>query len=235
MFFNLDAAVRTANVAGRAGEGLLHIGTVASISTSFLHRLIREWMAKHPRVAVDIVEGSPREHIAAVIDRRLDIAFVSGSPSVAGCDVEHMWSEPLLAAVQSQHRFAGRGVVELDEAASEPFIVSKVAPGPELHDFIVGRFTRDGGSRPSISLFSVGREMLMSMVGLGFGTTLVSGAEAGVIYPGVVFVPVAGESLSFSAVWSPDNDNPALRRFLSLARMMAKDSNPSDQSHDERA
>jgi hypothetical protein len=28
---------------------------------------------------------------------------------------------------------------------------------------------------------------------------------------------LAGEVQPFSAIWSPDNDNPALRRFLSAA------------------
>lgn len=67
----------------------------------------------------------------------------------------------------------------------------------------------------------------MAMVGLGFGVTLVSGAEAGVAYPHVAFVPLAGEVLPFSAVWSPDNDNPALRRLLSEARVQAKAMRPA--------
>jgi hypothetical protein len=39
-------------------------------------------------------------------------------------------------------------------------------------------------------------------------------------YPGVAFRPLAGEEhrVSYSAVWLPGNDNPALRRFLSRAR-----------------
>jgi|SRR6516225_7199387 hypothetical protein len=40
----------------------------------------------------------------------------------------------------------------------------------------------------------------------------------------VVFRPISGDdaTLQFSAVWGPGNDNPALRRFLSLARTLAK-------------
>jgi len=40
-----------------------------------------------------------------------------------------------------------------------------------------------------------------------------------------VFRPIArnDELLQFSAAWLPHNDNPALRRFLSLARTLAKD------------
>jgi hypothetical protein len=43
-------------------------------------------------------------------------------------------------------------------------------------------------------------------------------------FPKVVFRPIAGddELLHFNAAWLPHNDNPALRRFLSLARSTAK-------------
>ena len=58
----------------------------------------------------------------------------------------------------------------------------------------------------------------MALVGLGRGVSLVGAAEAGVTYPGVAFRLLSGEMLPFSAIWSERNDNPILRRFLSLSR-----------------
>jgi len=45
-------------------------------------------------------------------------------------------------------------------------------------------------------------------------------------FPKVVFRPIAGddELLHFNAAWLPHNDNPALRRFLSLVRSTANKS-----------
>ena len=62
----------------------------------------------------------------------------------------------------------------------------------------------------------------MALVGLGRGVSLVGAAEAGVTYPGVAFRPLSGEMLPFSAIWSERNDNPVLRRFLSLSRAHLK-------------
>jgi hypothetical protein len=59
-------------------------------------------------------------------------------------------------------------------------------------------------------------------VSLGRGLTLVSEAATAVSFPGVIYRPLLGEELSFSAVWSPRNENPAFRRMLSLARKMSK-------------
>ena len=66
------------------------------------------------------------------------------------------------------------------------------------------------------------------MVGLGLGLSVVSQAGIGVDYPNVVFRPIGGpeDVLPFSAVWSPEADNPALRRFLSLMRAMASGRSP---------
>jgi hypothetical protein len=50
----------------------------------------------------------------------------------------------------------------------------------------------------------------MAMFGLGFGLSAICSSEASVIYPGVTFVPL-------------DNDNPALRRFLSAARIQSRE------------
>jgi hypothetical protein len=46
----------------------------------------------------------------------------------------------------------------------------------------------------------------------------------------VAFRPIEGDEdkLPFSAVWLHDNDNPALRRFLSLARAMSKTNSRPD-------
>jgi hypothetical protein len=43
-------------------------------------------------------------------------------------------------------------------------------------------------------------------------------------YPDVIFRPICGgdETIGFKAVWLASNDNPALRRFISLAKVRAK-------------
>ena len=63
----------------------------------------------------------------------------------------------------------------------------------------------------------------MHLVGLGFGISIASETSTATRYPDVVFRPLATaeDTLPYSAVWLPGNDNPALRRFLSLARSLA--------------
>ena len=224
---HLEAAVRTASAAGYVGEGTVKIGIVASVSSSFPNRLIRTFKADFPAVVLDIVEGSVGEHVAAISERTLDVAFVMGTPRPPGCEVENLWTEPVLVALPSDDARCAMAVLHIQDMAEDHFIVSRSAPGPHVHDFIVQRLTSLGFT-PRINHHRVAREGLMALVGLGFGVSIVCGSEASVIYPGVTFVPLAGEGQLFSAIWSPRNDNPALRRFLSAARVQSRKASAGD-------
>ena len=217
----LDSAVSTVRAAGYAGTGRLRIGVTASISSSFLRQLLAEWLPQHSEVALDIIETAPRENLASVLDRRLDVTFLSGSAFPPGCDHEQLWHEGVMAVVPSGHKLAGRPETTMQELAAERFILMESGGGKEIRDYVI-RFASDLGTSPRVKIFDVGREALMSLVGLGLGVSLVSTAETGVLYPNVAFVPLRSDTIPFSAVWSPENDNPALRRFLSEARLQAK-------------
>jgi hypothetical protein len=64
----------------------------------------------------------------------------------------------------------------------------------------------------------------MHLVEMGRGVSLTSEATLATAFPDVVFRPISGAdaTLQFSAIWWPGTDNPALRRFLSQARALAK-------------
>ena len=179
----------------------------------------------NPAIAIELVEGSASEHLARITERQLDVAFVTGTPTASHCDTAVLWKARVFAALPTWHALARGEAVDWASLKEERFIVSRDAPGPEVHDYIVRRVAELGGS-PSVERHGVGRETLMHLVAIGLGITLASEAGIGTRYPDVVFLPLASgdDILSYSAVWLPGNDNPAFRRFLSLARSMASSS-----------
>lgn len=225
----LDYAVRSAGNAGRGGEGCLRVGIFSSMASMFLRELIIGYASQHPSVEIDVIEGAPREHIQRIRDRRLDVAFVTGVPDVPGCDVGELWSERVFVVLPEDHSLAQAAAIHWDALRTEQFIVSRDEPGPEIHDYVI-KHLANLGEHPTVLKFAVGRENLMHLVGVGFGLSLTSEATIAATYPGVVFRPIEdGENvLPFSAVWSPSNDNPALRRFLSVARTMARNPEATD-------
>jgi hypothetical protein len=77
----------------------------------------------------------------------------------------------------------------------------------------------------------------MHLVGIGQGVSITSEATVASSFPNVVFRSISGgdETVQFSAVWLAENDNPALRRLLSLARTHAKQERRESQSNRPRS
>jgi DNA-binding transcriptional LysR family regulator len=221
VFSHLEAATQRVRAAGTADVGRLRIGIVASIASGFVHGVLQAWIGEHPNVSLSVIEGSPETHTIAILNRELDVAFFTGDAAIDGCDVEVICQEPIFVALSEQHPLADLAVIRWPQLLSCRFIVSQEPPGPEINDYIVKRLSGLGVS-PYVERQRVGRETLMAMVGLGLGVSFISGAEAGVRYPGVALVPLNEEPLPFRAVWAPENDNPALRRLLSLARVRSR-------------
>lgn len=217
----IDAGVRDVAAIGRSEEGRIKIGILSSLASGFLFNLLHAFDRDYPGVVVDMIEGGPTEHVAAVRQLQFDVAFVAGTTEWPGCRTEHLWSESVFAVLPAAHALCDRAILRWHDLAGESFIVSDAPPGPEIHDYLVQRVAQLG-RHPDVHVQSVGRDVLLSMVAVGKGLTLTSAATTGVVVPGVAYRMIEGEVVPFCGVWSPRNDNPACRRLLSLARSMAK-------------
>ncbi|KFC62035.1 Transcriptional regulator, LysR family [Devosia sp. LC5] len=206
---------------GRNEEGRIRIGIFSSLASGYLSDLMRAYSERHSRVRIEFYDGDPAEHIAAVRQVRIDVAFLTGVIERAGCDIAHLWSERVFVVLPEGHLLAKRSELDWSDLLDERFIVSEIAPGPEIQDYLVQRLA-GLGRHPEIELQAVGRDNLLPLVALGRGLTLTSEATTAAHFPGIVYRPIRGECLPFSAIWSPVNDNPSMRRLLSMARSMAK-------------
>ncbi len=216
----IDAGAKVVAAIGRAEEGRIRIGIFSSLASGFLPELLRAYAKGHPAVSIDLIDGNPTEHVAAVRQLHRDLAFITGTTEWDDCETEHLWSERVFAVLPSDHRLAVKEQLHWHDLVDDSFIVSDAAPGSEIHDYLVQRLAKLG-HHPEIRVQYVGRDVLLSMVAVGRGLTLTSEATTGAKIPGIAYRPIADEVLSFSAIWSPRNDNPASRRLLSLARSMA--------------
>lgn len=217
----IDDGAKDVAAAGRSEEGCIKVGIFSSLASGFLFELLRAYDKDHPSVLIELIDGNPAEHVAAVRQFQIDVAFVTGTMEWSGCDTEHLWSERVFAVLPSEHRLTVKSELHWRDLIDENFIVSDAAPGPEFHDYLMQRLA-DLGHRPEIRAQFVGRDNLLSMVAVGRGLTLTGEATTGAQIPGIAYRPIINETLPFSAVWSPRNDNPASRRLLSRARSMAR-------------
>jgi DNA-binding transcriptional LysR family regulator len=220
----LDNAVKTATAAGSGTIGRLSIGILSSVATGYLRELIQIYCSRHPNIAVQILEGASADNIAAVLKRQLDVAFIMETTEAEGCDTVSLWNERVFVVLRENHALRGRKEVQWTDLRNEHFIVRQCESDPALCDRLTKRLV-DRDHNPSVQKLNVGRDTLMHLVAMGLGVCLTSEATIATPFPKVIFRPIAGddELYQFSAAWLPHNDNPALRRFLSLARSIAKE------------
>ncbi|CAM3308407.1 transcriptional regulator, LysR family [Paracoccus aminovorans] len=215
-------ATQTAGAAGRGEYGRLSIGVLTSLAGGFLRELIEQYTLSHPKVAIEVRDGGRAEHIAALRSRQLDIAFFTGNGAIADCETAELWREQVHVAFSADHHLAERESIEWSWLRDQKFLVTKCAPGLEVHDYIVRRLA-DYSTYPAFEIMPCNQETLMNMVAIGRGITVVSAGWSFVSVPRLVLRPLVADedTVPFSAVWAPGRDNPSLRRFLSLASKLA--------------
>ena len=216
----LSVAVTDARSAGSGQRGRLRIGVTGSSLGGFLLGVMERFCGAHPKVRIEMSDGPADEQLAAVADRRIDLAVLPGGTTVTGLDVSELWREPLHIAMPSSHRLSTADVVGLDEVAQEHMLVST----RDLGRREIASLTRAAGLSLDLESIDVAASLLMGLTRLNLGLAVISAGAAAAIRPpdDVVVRLIENSEISapFAAAWSAANDNPALRRFVSTARAM---------------
>jgi DNA-binding transcriptional LysR family regulator len=217
----LSSASMKAAAFGRGEQGSIRVGVLTSLASGFLADLLRTYGRRHPRVDLEIIEDGPHQHVAAVQNGRLDIAFLKGEFVAPGCDYAHFWDERIYVVLPADHKLAGASEVSWRQLHGHDLIATVSNPGPAIREYLTNHLADLGGVL-RLEHHDVGRDNLMHLIAIGRGLSLTTESTTALMFPGVTYRPLAGESLPFSGVWMPQNSNPALRRLLSLARTMSK-------------
>lgn len=216
----IGAGAEVVSAIGRGEIGRISVGLSSPIS-HFLSRLIRTFGARHDGVRITFAEGDIDMQLMAISQLRMDVAFVPNIEEWQGCDTAPLWSERLFLALPERHHLSGKSELQWSDLERNALLVSEQGPFSGKHERLV-RLKSEFGNRLEIQEHKVSPQSLLPLVALGLGVTLVCETRAKASFPELVFRPIVGERISFGAAWSPRNDNPALRRFLSAARMLSR-------------
>ncbi|MPT48347.1 MAG: LysR family transcriptional regulator [Sphingobium sp.] len=221
MVASADRMVETMRAAGQGRAGGLMIGHYNSVSAGNLRATMLKWRQDHPDVDLDGVEATRSALFAGLDTGEIDIAILLGDANHDGFRHEPFWSERVIIALPTDHPLAERKLLHWTDLRRERFLLTASDPGPEIRDMLLGRLSVSG-IQPEISMHKTSRESVLSVLGGGFGLTVICEGATGVRYPDVVYRPVHGEQgatrVEYSGYWREDNGNPALRRFLAFVR-----------------
>jgi DNA-binding transcriptional LysR family regulator len=213
-----EAAARAA-AAGRAGT--LRIGFLGSAALALMPRIVPPWRVDAPDVTLEVVEGSSGEHIAAVLDQRLDVAFVRPPAITSGLTVHPVWQEPVVAALPTTSGLSQRDALRLAELRDEPFVLFPRDSAPDYHDELT-RACGQAGFRPRVAYECSAMPTVVGLVAAGLGVSLVPQSISSIRLEGVVYrepVDVCPKA-RIAMVLAATNDRPVVQHFVGSVRRL---------------
>lgn len=215
-----EIARRTAERAAAGQIGRLRLAYPGSVA---FHRTLPEAVLRftraYPEVQLELHEMFTEQQFAALVEDAIDVGFVRAPPKDAPTRrrvrFELLDREPLLLAVASTHRLAGRARVRFREVAGEAFVAQPRRLSSTVHD-IFARLAGKTGSQPRIRQEAQQLSSLLSLVAAGIGLAVVPASLQAVRLPGVSFLPLADAeaTMPLAVAWRGGNAAPVLLRFL---------------------
>ena len=184
----LAAAERAAEGARRAAcgqAGQLRIGYLATLAPPALSSALRALRRSRPEVQLSLTDLPPAQQIAALLDDRLDVGFVTRlTPKEVPVEIETIpVAEHTLAAVLPldhpllKRRKALKASLPLHVLAKEPFVLFAVPRKPTWHRWLLAQFAAVGFT-PRVVQYAESAESLLDLVAAGVGVTLAVPATA---------------------------------------------------------
>jgi DNA-binding transcriptional LysR family regulator len=215
----MDTLLASAHSAGRGEAGRLAIGFYTSLSAGNLRATLIDFAQRSPQIEVSMIESSRSRLATALRNGAIDVAIVTGETPLFDSRIMSLWSERVMVALPEGHRLANGETIYWTDLKSETLLISRHDPGPEIQELLLAKLASPG-DRPKVVCHGANLGNIKSLVGAGFGVSLVMESDVGANFSGLVYRELrdgTGQSwVGYSAHWRADNDNPALARFLKM-------------------
>jgi len=199
-----------------------HLKLAYTVSVSFhpaLPQTLLRLGQNAPNVRVWLSEMYSEPQFSAIRNGQIDVGFVRDVPTheddARALRIDVIDREPLVLALPSGHRLAGRQRVELSEVAGDPFVVQPRELAATLYDRLV-RLAAKAGFHPVIRQHAQQINGLLALVAAGIGMALVPASMQVVKLAGVSYVPLGDpDAYLLLAVASPvEGASPVVQQFL---------------------
>lgn len=146
--------------------GTIRIGTFTSISVQWLPGIIRDFLASHPRIEVNLYEGDYHEIEEWLLSGEIDFGFVS-MPTLDSFEVIPLKLDRMLCILPPGHHLEKEPCIRYVDIANEPFIMPK-----EGSDYDVRRVLRKGRVKPPVKFRAADDYAIVAMVENGLGISI---------------------------------------------------------------
>jgi DNA-binding transcriptional LysR family regulator len=215
----MDTLMASAHSAGRGEAGRLAIGFHTSLSAGNLRATLIDFAQRFPQIEYGMIESSRPRLTTALRNGAIDVAIVTGEKPLLDSRIKSLWSERVMVVLPEGHRLADGETIYWTDLKSETLLISRHDPGSDIQELLLAKLASPG-DRPKVVSHGVNWGNIKSLVGAGFGVSLVTECDVGASSSGLIYRELrdgTGPSwVGYSAHWRTDNDNPALASFLKI-------------------
>jgi LysR family hca operon transcriptional activator len=211
----VEAAREAARRAARPAKTSFALGFLTGQEMDWLPEAMRILRDELPNIEVTVSSQYSPDLADGLMRGRLDLAFMRREAASFDLEFAVVIKEPLVAVLPSDHRFASRKAIGLNDVADETFIsVSKTAP--TLQSILNDYFDRSGtGIKPTHEADNLA--MAISLVASTRGVAFLPAYARNFLPWSVVGRPIKGDVPTIDLVvgYNKANASPILRLFLS--------------------
>lgn len=147
-------------------SGLIRIGTVSSVATNWLPRIIKKFQKDYPNISYEILLGDYTEIEAWIEEGRIDCGFLI-LPTRAGYDTVELETDELMAVIPENHPLAARETFPMKALEEDPFMFLEKGGKSEVTEI----FTKNH-LNPEIKFTTWDDYAIMSMIEQGLGISI---------------------------------------------------------------
>ncbi|RZL96019.1 MAG: LysR family transcriptional regulator [Variovorax sp.] len=156
-------------------RGHLRVFANTTAVTDFLPEILPGFLARHPRINVELQEKPNAVIARGVLDGRADIGIVAGRVDTLGLEAIHFSTDRLVLVTSRRHRFARRRRIAFVETLDEDAI--GMQEGSTLQAFL-GQITERLGKRQKLRIQLGSFDAMCRMIGSGVGIGVVPESAA---------------------------------------------------------
>ncbi|UQA90555.1 LysR family transcriptional regulator [Streptomyces halobius] len=222
--------VTEAALAPSAAARPLRVGIMGHGSAEVTPAAVNAFRRARPEVPLELVQLTFTEHLSALREDRVDVAFVRPAFEVDGIDVDILTAEQRIVAVPTRSPLADAANtgVHVRDVIDLPYLQ---LPPHTLRDFADYLYFETGERRaPDYALTP--QDILTSVAaGRGAGSGLKSFARY-YPWPGTRYVPILDAPCAHSVLATRTTDaNPEVRIFRALTVALAREMSTRETSH----
>ena len=201
-------------------EGVVRLGFQGEHESHFLPRVIRRFRARHPGVALELLQDVPGRLEQALESGEADVIFnIQYQETAVDAKELLVESQPLCLVTALEHPLAKAEQVSRAQLSDEPMVFINPVCGENIYHYMI-HDSLQSGFTPRIVGYASTIYALLVMVACGIGITILpKNCDTG--QQEVAFVPLEEKSLlNVVARWKAGNDNAAVRGFVKILEEM---------------